>query len=268
MSKKKTEDVSDGSTPEVPPTRVYGTGLGSGKEHSSYTESHPSYGMIRIGRTHGGAQRMFGSPIECPTTIRIEICEAVVNHDLSRDWYHARKQLIEVRMSPAQWAELITNMNVGDGVPCTLERVAGVQKPDCPQRHDREEITDDFAKSMKKLAERVAQMTEAALAIVNNKDKKTLTNADRDAIRGTLHQVGRFLTDSAPFIHSQFDEAMDKTVNAAKAEFSAAAMTIAHSLGIEEMAARLAAGSLNSGPLSLPAAGGGAPTGDDGDERG
>ena len=253
--KKKTEDKSDDSGSEVPPTRVYGTGLGSGKELSSYTESHPSYGMIRVGRTHGGEQRMFGSPIPCPTTIRIEICEGVVNHDLSRDWYHARKQLIEVRMSPAQWAELITNMNVGDGVPCTLERVMGETKPDCPQKHDREEITDDFARAMRGLADRVRDMTEAARAILDNKDKKTLTSADRAAIRAALDQLPRFLSDSAPFIHGQFDEAMDKTVVAAKAEFSAAAMTIAHSLGVEELAARRAAISLG-GPLALPPAAG------------
>lgn len=259
MGKKNSDsEPSDGSVPEVEPTRTYGTGLGSSRKDETYTESHPSYGMIRVGRTHGsGGRRLFGSPIENATLITLEICEGVVNRDLARDWYHARGRLIEVAMSPAQFAELITNMNVGDGVPCTLEYVLGKRRPDCPQRHQREEIVDEFKSEMKNLAARVKERTEAALAILDNKDKKTLTVADRSTIRAALDAVARSLTDSVPFIHSQFDEAMDKTVNAAKAELSAAAMTIAHSMGLEQMQARFANSVEGSDtPPALPPAGG------------
>jgi hypothetical protein len=217
--------------------------------------------MVSFGRLYGGGGvRMFGSPIESPTTIRLTIRRAVVKRDLAQDWYHGRDELIEVRMSPAQFAELITNMNVGDGIPCTLVRVGGERQPECPQRHVREEIVDEFKSGMADLAKRVAALSAAALDIVNNKDKKTLTNADRDAIRAALGQITRFLTDSGPFIHSQFDEAMDKTVNAAKAEVAAAITTIAHGLGLRQMADQFAAADLG-GPLALPAAAGAKPIG-------
>lgn len=257
---RKKKFPADAETPdEVEPTRVYGTGLGTSSKDRSYTESHPSYGMIRFSRTYGGGGvRMFGSPIESPTTIRLEICEAVVNRDLSRDWYHSRRQLIEVRMSPAQFAELITSLNMGDGTPCTLVRVAGEGRPDCPHRPVREEITSEFEAELKRTATDLRAGMEAAIAILDNKAKKNLTNDDRNTLRAALDRVGRFLTDHAPFIHSQFNEAMDKTAVAVKAEVAAAITTMAHSLGVKELAERFKSVELG-GQLALPAADGDAP---------
>lgn len=228
----------DGYRPkDVPPTVVEKESPGG---HKATHETHPSYGMIRVGRKHGGGGKLFGSPILCDATITLEISRGRVVRDLARDWYHADDELIEVDMSPAQFAELITNLNVGSGFPCTLRRVAGETQPDCPQKHERERIEKEFKDTMRDLAAKHREKVAAVRAMVDDKNKKALTNADRDAIRAALDLCTRFVTDHGPFIQSQFNESMDNTVNAAKAEFTAAAMTIAHAMGVEQLAARLA----------------------------
>lgn len=251
MSKSQSGQTNAGQPAEVPPVREYGTGLGSSNKDKSYTESHPSYGMIQVHRTLGGGRgtTLFGSPIESPTTIRIELFEAVVNRDMARDWYFARKCLASVEMSPAQFAELITNFNTS-GVPCTLRSVDSDRRPACPQRHAREEIVDEFKGTLAKLAAELRSAVSTATALLADKSKKTLTVADRETLGAAFALVSRFLTDHGPFIHSQFDEAMDKTVNAAKAEFSAAVHQMAHSLGLSEMAARLSDPTLNGAPAA------------------
>ncbi len=256
MTKKSQRPTADYEPPVVEPVRVDTSGQ-AGRGHGSYTESHPSYGMVRVSRRHG-TQRVFGCPIECADTITLEIFHGVVNRDLNQAWYHARDEIIEIVMSPVQFAELITNMNNGSGIPCTLQRVNGETLPDCPQIHDRELIEDEFQESMRKCMADLKELTATARAIIDNKAKKTLTNDDRAALGAVFDRFHRFTVDTTPFIHSQFNEAMDKTVNAAKAEYVAAIQMIAHSFGIEAMAQQFAGQALGSGaipvPPSLPAA--------------
>ena len=84
-------------------------------------EAHPCYGMISVHRQTGGHTKLFGSPLDShPSTIAITIREAERHHNLSSDWFFARKPIIEIDLSPMQYAEMITTPNVGSGVPCTI----------------------------------------------------------------------------------------------------------------------------------------------------
>ena len=99
-------------------------------------ESHPAWGMVEFSRVeHGGPCRLFGSSLtNHGTTIILRVWEASRKHDCGQDWYHGsiRKELIAVEMSAAQFAGLLTTMNVGNGVPCTIRHVQGVQRPEVP----------------------------------------------------------------------------------------------------------------------------------------
>ena len=44
--------------------------------------------------------------------------------DLSHDWHHEREQYIEVAMSEAQWATLVSSLN-STAIPCTLTYLMG-----------------------------------------------------------------------------------------------------------------------------------------------
>lgn len=84
-------------------------------------QSHESWGMVGLSRACcGGPQQLFGSDVTNHTVIILSVKTAQKTRDLGRDWIMGDDTICEVAMSPNQFAELISNMNVGDGVPCTI----------------------------------------------------------------------------------------------------------------------------------------------------
>ena len=98
-------------------------------------QKHPAYGLVQFSRQHGGSKKLFGSQIRSDTTIALRIFEGEVQHELSYDRYsHAKNRpIIEVVLSAAQFAELLTTMNMGSGVPCTIEYRDGKDVPPIPE---------------------------------------------------------------------------------------------------------------------------------------
>lgn len=86
-------------------------------------EVHPAYGMIGASRVSGNAA-LFDSDIVHQHFVVLRIGRASRRRDLNRDWVHesgGRGQVVEVAMSEAQWASMISSMNTA-GVPCTIVR--------------------------------------------------------------------------------------------------------------------------------------------------
>ena len=89
------------------------------------TYHHPSFGMLSFSRAHGGHSNLFGSSIQHRDTIHMVLKEGTVSRDLNEDWYLGGPEIVEVEMSQSQFAELITSMNMGSGVPCTIKFIKG-----------------------------------------------------------------------------------------------------------------------------------------------
>lgn len=101
--------------------------MAKNKKDGTHDQKHPAYGMVSFSRVthsggaHGANNRLFGSSIDDHhTSIMLEIKEASVRHDLSRDWFFPDNTLIKVELSQVQFAELLTTMNAGSGIPCTI----------------------------------------------------------------------------------------------------------------------------------------------------
>jgi len=72
---------------------------------------------------------------------------------LNRDWFHKKKHLIEVEMSQTQFAEMITSLNVGDGVPCTIRYLPDKHRiEDPPDTSQRQIFENEFKQEIKKLS--------------------------------------------------------------------------------------------------------------------
>ena len=82
-------------------------------------EKHPCFGKIKISKQQGQSE-FFGSNVTHHGGVLIEICRASYERSLSHDWVYSDETLIEVRMSPLQFAEMITSAMNTDGVPCTI----------------------------------------------------------------------------------------------------------------------------------------------------
>jgi len=105
-------------------------------------EKHESYGLVGFSRTtHGGGgdgANLFGCSIKHNHTIVLKIKRATKERSLHDDRYYGGETLIEVEMSPNQFAEAITSMNIGDGMPCTIRYVGRQRMAECPEETMRQ----------------------------------------------------------------------------------------------------------------------------------
>ena len=184
-------------------------------------ETHPSYGTVMFTRVQGGETSLFGSSLRShQNTIRLSIQRAKRYHDLGKDWIMgSTDQIVEVVLSPVQFAELLTTMNVGSGVPCTINRLHGESVPRNEEHHvEIDRAQSDFADSLKETMDR---LEAHELVIGEILAKKTVNKGDRQMIAGMISTFRLAITSNWPFYLDQFNTATEKVVTAAKSEVDA-----------------------------------------------
>jgi hypothetical protein len=165
-------------------------------------------------------------------TITLKIRPAKLDRHLNRDWFYAtRVPYVEVEMSYSQFAEAITAMNVGDGVPVTLRYLNGRQIEECPQIDKRQEFDNEFENEMLSIGESLRKLTEQAETLLS--EKKAPTKADKEAILKGIKKLQQEIESNVPFIKKSFTEQMDKTVLEAKGEVEGFVMHKVISAGLE-----------------------------------
>ena len=164
---------------------------------------------------------MFGSALPNQGTfVRLRLTRATRRHDLGRDWYHGDSQtMYEVDLSSAQFAELLTSMNVGSGVPCTIRFAEGSRMEDPPDELlEAEQVRTDFRGKTEAVAKRLDDMKKKVDEILA---KKSVTQADRKEVADMTMMIVQEVRSNLPFWLSQFNEATQKITTAAKAEVDA-----------------------------------------------
>lgn len=203
-------------------------------------EEHPSYGMVRFSRCQGNPGRLFGSSLrthESYVTLSVGSGERIHSSGYDRYFGSMRGEFIEVDLSAAQFAELLTTMNVGAGVPCTIRRFNGKKIENPPETQvEVEKIRTAFKRDMKNLASRCKSDVKAVQEIL---DKKNLTKADREEILNKVNRIMMNVESDTPFMLSQFEEATEKVVQHAKAEVDAFATANVLAEGIRSIAEQL-----------------------------
>lgn len=203
-------------------------------------KGHPAYGMVRFSRVHGGGKhRLFGSALaEHHTYITLTVMKGERAHDHGQDWYYAGQPLIEVELSSAQFAELLTSMNVGSGVPCTVRQVQDKRVAPLPDEPvEVERVRDSFKEKMQGLTAQLQSLTDKAEALL----KKAPTAEERKEAAGLLRRIIQEVSQNAPFMLSQFQEASEKISTAAKAEVDAFLTHAAVQLGVKALREQAAA---------------------------
>lgn len=197
---------------------------------------HPSYGMVGFHRITGCSRRLFGSTLETHYhTIRLSIHEAEMRIDrhLHMERARATGQIIEVEMSAAQFAELLTSMNIGDGVPCTITRRMGVgmieSPPDVPV--ESANVRTDFAAKMGGARPDLEQRAKALLDLL----PASFNKGTRRQIEIALGNIVERVAGSATFALDQFQEATSRVVTAAKAEVDAVVTHVVQATGIKAL---------------------------------
>jgi len=201
-----------------------------------FEREHPSYGLIRISRVSGGsgALRLFGSPLARHYgTIRLTIGSAKWIHGLHHDRYHGGLQgHVEVEMSAAQFADMITSLNVGAGTPCTIRYLAGARIQDPPEHAtEAEHIRDNFEGALDKYKAKARAYRKKIEELTNKLSAKA-----RDEVRIALDVIEDQLGANVPFVVKQFQEATTKIATAAKAEVEAFVSHAIRAAGLDAIA--------------------------------
>jgi hypothetical protein len=199
-------------------------------------ERHESYGMAVFSRLQRcGSVRLFGSAItDHPTTIELKIVPGKLEHHLSEDWFQGDSlPLMVVEFSAAQFAGLLTTMNVGSGVPCTIRSFNGQSVSEPPYRPmESEKVRTGFEEEMAQWGKKLRAQAKSLLELLN---KPTINKADRVAIKGWVGTVVQEIESNIPFVLSQFQGAVDRTMAAGKAEIDAFITTMALKTGLKQL---------------------------------
>lgn len=202
------------------------------KQGGKMEESHPAFGLIKLSKCRGNQGQMFGNSIpNCRSFVSISIHQATRQHD-GYDTYLPGEEIVRLNMSEAQFAEMMSTWNSGTGTPVTIRSFNGKSVPDIEEeRMEADRVRDHFLKE----SELAIQSIRAAKRDINELlNKKSLTRADRDAIRDAVRKVESWASDSAPFIAELFDEAAKKTVSNAKIEINAFARNSLIGAGMDQ----------------------------------
>lgn len=180
---------------------------------------HPSYGMLSFSRRTGGKTPLFGSSIEHSDTIAMTLRHGEITRGLNTDWYYGDKIIAEAEMSYSQFAECITSMNMGSGVPVTIrwtEKDGRITPCDFVNKKEQfqnelKERLDEASEISKSLAQEVSEIFE----------KKTLNKSDKQEIMNKINHMIAQVTSNVSFTYDCFNEQMDKTITEAKGEIEA-----------------------------------------------
>lgn len=206
------------------------------------SETHPSYGMVRFSRRQGNPGRLFGSPVEdhqAYVTLVVARGESITSdHGYTRYYGGLRGDLIEVDMSAAQFAELLTSMNVGSGVPCTVRYHGGTKIENPPNvKVEIERVRDAFKERIEAINDQARKDAKEAAELLDK--KAALTVAERKLLKEKLDRTFREVDSNTPYMLKLFEEAAEKVVTHAKAEIDAFVAHNVISEGIRAIASRL-----------------------------
>ena len=87
-------------------------------EHESL--SHESFGQIQFNRSNANGTHFYGSELPQDHYISMEVHHSEIHRELTQDRYYNRGEILRIRMSSGQFAEMLTSMNCVSGVPCTI----------------------------------------------------------------------------------------------------------------------------------------------------
>lgn len=183
-------------------------------------DKHPSYGMLGFKRRSSvTAVPLFGSSIQHRDTISMTLKHGESERYLNNDHYFGNGIIAEVEMSYSQFAETITAMNIGDGVPCTIrftEKDGYIEGS--PFVGKREQFEQEFADHLNEIRRDTSDAINRVKGIFN---KKTIGKGDKEQILKSLEYLEMQIGSNTEFVYRKFNEQMDKTVLEAKGEVEA-----------------------------------------------
>lgn len=190
------------------------------REGDSVRRTHPAFGMIGAARYTTRGATMFGSPIRHNAGVSITVHTAVENLMLHGEWHHAQDILVQVNLSEAQWASFVSTLNVGSGVPCTIDYRRGGELQQAPGIDDESFTEKREADIERSVARDMEKLTEAYQALVKLSKKQSIAKRDLEPILTLMIQAVGHAPGNYAFAAKRVTEHTEAAVTAAKAEIT------------------------------------------------
>jgi len=180
-------------------------------------ERHESYGMLRFSRITGSSSRLFGSSINHGFSIEFQLFPGRVNRSHHENMYSrdGMKPIAVARMSPAQFATLLTSMEASEGVPVTITRVGGKAMEPPPFRDENAQTVAEFEERMDEVLGKINSVKDEVIKIL---DERKLPKGFKERVLSKIEDIMTEMRYNLPFVGEQFQRTVEKTVIEAKAE--------------------------------------------------
>ncbi len=191
-----------------------------------------SWGMIGAYHVQGSANDFFQSDISTPNFIEIVIKTAQKQRGLNRDWVMGDKTICTVKLTPLQWAEMLTSMNTGDGVPCTIKYTETDGRIQFMPEDDKlEVIVQEQNEQVNKASNKLEELSNKLKAL--NDDKRISNKAFEEL--DTIINDCKYSMDNGggTFLKQQARKEIERMVAQAKATVSAYTEHKIRSVGLE-----------------------------------
>lgn len=187
------------------------------------TRNEDYMGMIGWSKSYTSSPRsMFGTEIKTENPITLKISHAEESRHLSNNWYYPRKQIVEIEMSPIQWAEFLTSGNTS-GVPCTIKYIGSEKMSEAKDT----EIFNDYNEEVENHFDKFKDIENIVKDAIDS--KKPMGMKDLSVLLNKIHLA----MVNVDFVKNSFKEDMNKIITKAKVEFNAYVENRIHEIGIE-----------------------------------
>lgn len=193
---------------------------------------HESFGLIYFSRSTGGNQKFFGSELPQGNYITMYLHNAEIERDLTWDRYYQKEPIVKLRMTANQFAELITSLNVGNGVPCTIERLHGKPVEQLELESRKEFVHRKFKDRMTEFANSLIPKSKELQELLK---KPKLSKQDKSSIQWIIDRAIQEIRSNIPFFLECFQEDADKVVTEAKMEVENTIMQKITNAGLEKL---------------------------------
>lgn len=189
---------------------------------------HPSYAQVAIHHVQGRAC-LYGSDFEHHNFVILTIKGSEMHRDLARDWHFERNTIVEIALSEAQYATMISAPN-RTGVPCTLQQKDGKMIPGLPRRDSTKLYDAEIERKLQATVESLEKQRDEIKSAVSKLPKKV-----QEQVLGPIETAIREIASNTPFVMKSFDEHMEASIEKAKVEVNAYVTNTVMRAGLESL---------------------------------
>lgn len=195
-------------------------------------QRHESFGQLHFGRwTSGGKHAFYGSDLKHDRGITMTLHTSKLSRSLNMDRHFADQVVVEVQMTEAQFAEAISTLNIGSGVPVTIvhRHTEGFRRMEaCPFVHKGDQVLKEVRDDAKRATVEMRAAIQRLEGLLNAPGG--ISKGALKEILGDLKSGASAADDHLPFIVDQFSKVVEKMVVDASATINARGQAMAERL--------------------------------------